>query len=106
MQRMPPSSFRPTPESFGGTVPGNMNMTRQTLSPPQNSRFAFLNRTDVKNIQDLINIAKNVEKTEKSKVPRGAQVGDIRSEVFVHGCTGRYSSSVWRLDTSRYPVRV
>ena len=38
------------------------------------ARFAFLNREDTKNIQQAVNAAKYAEKTEASKIPRGAQV--------------------------------
>lgn len=37
-------------------------------------RFAFLNREDSKNIQHAANAAKYAEKTETSKIPKGAQV--------------------------------
>lgn len=37
-------------------------------------RFAFLNREDAKKLQDMLNVVKYAEKTEMSKVPRGAQV--------------------------------
>lgn len=37
-------------------------------------RFAFLNREDTKDIQNVANSAKYAEKVENSKVPRGAQV--------------------------------
>ncbi|CAN0520076.1 unnamed protein product, partial [Ectocarpus sp. 12 AP-2014] len=36
--------------------------------------FAFLNREDSKNIQHAANAAKYAEKTETSKIPKGAQV--------------------------------
>lgn len=37
-------------------------------------RFAFLNREEAKKLQDMLNVVKYAEKTERSKVPRGAQV--------------------------------
>lgn len=37
-------------------------------------RFAFLNREDTKDIQNVAYSAKYAEKVENSKVPRGAQV--------------------------------
>lgn len=37
-------------------------------------RFAFLNREDMKDIQNVANAAKYAEKVENSKIPRGAQV--------------------------------
>lgn len=40
-------------------------------------RFAFLNREDSKKLQDLLNVVKYAEKTEVSKVPRGAQVSSV-----------------------------
>lgn len=59
------------------------------LPPGKNYRFAFLNRTDAKNIQELMNVAKHAEKTEKSKIPRGAQVADTRRGLLVVNDTGR-----------------
>lgn len=46
-------------------------------------RFAFLNREDGKNIQDMLNVAKCAEKAESSKVPRGAQVSEANNIEYV-----------------------
>lgn len=41
-------------------------------------RFAFLNKEDVRRIQDMLSVATYVENAESSKTPRGAQVGCAR----------------------------
>lgn len=42
--------------------------------PAERTRFAFLNREDVKDIRDTTNAAMYAEKAEASKIPKGAQV--------------------------------